>query len=72
MCVIVQKKCVMLLTAYRAAVLHVNMLKDSIEMDGKEISLMIKRTKNNIINAYSQYRHGQLRYLVETVNILPS
>ena len=41
MCVIVQMKYVplMLLTAYRAAGLHVNMLKDNIEMDTKEVHL---------------------------------
>jgi len=42
MCVIVQKKYVplMLLTAYRAAGLRVNMLKDNIEMDIKEMAIM--------------------------------
>ena len=42
MCVIVQKKYVplMLMRAYRAAGLRVNMLKDNIEMDIKELPLM--------------------------------
>ena len=42
MCVIVQKKYIslMLLAAYRAAGLRVNMLKDNIEMDIKEMALM--------------------------------
>jgi hypothetical protein len=63
----VQKKCVplTLLTAYRAAGSRVNMLKDNIEMDSKEMALIIKRNKNNFINTYSQYRHFQLQYLVE-------
>ena len=45
MCVIVQKKSVplMLLTAYRVAELLVNMLKDSIETDCKEMELMTRR-----------------------------
>jgi hypothetical protein len=44
MCVIVQNKCVslVLLRAYRAAELHVNMLKDNIEIDMKEVALVIK------------------------------
>ena len=62
----------MLLTAYRAAGWRVNMLKDNTEMDSKEISLMIKKNENNIINTYSQYRHFQSRYLAETMNNLPS
>jgi hypothetical protein len=47
MCVIVQKKYVplMLLTAYRAAGLRVNMLKDNIEMDSKETALMTSGLK---------------------------
>jgi hypothetical protein len=42
MCVTVQNKHVplMLLTAYRAAGLRVNMLKDNIKMDIKEMALM--------------------------------
>jgi hypothetical protein len=42
MCVIVQKKYValVLLRAYRAAELRVNMLKDNIEMDIQEIAPM--------------------------------
>jgi len=46
MCVIGQKKCVtlILLKAYRAAELRVNMLKDNIEMDIKEMVLKFKRT----------------------------
>ena len=41
-CVTVQKKYVplMLLRAYRAAELCVNILKDNIKMDSKEIELM--------------------------------
>ena len=51
----VQKKYValMLLTAYRAAGLRVNMLKDNIEMDRKEMALMIARSENNLKNVYS-------------------
>jgi hypothetical protein len=43
MCVIVDKEYVslMLLTAYRAALLRVNMLKDNIEIDIKQIPLII-------------------------------
>ena len=43
MCVIVQKKYVpfMFLRAYRAAGLCVNMLKDNIELNMKEMALMI-------------------------------
>jgi len=42
MCVTGQKKylSVMLLTAYRAAGLRVNMLRDNTEMDIKEMALM--------------------------------
>jgi len=49
MCVILQKKYVllMLLAAYRAAVLRVNLLKDNFEMDIKVISLMIVGSENN-------------------------
>ena len=36
----------MLLRAYRAAELHVNMLKDNIEIDMKEVALVIKWTEN--------------------------
>jgi hypothetical protein len=44
MCVIVQKKCVMLLTAYRAAEVRVNTLKDNIKMDSKEMELTTSGT----------------------------
>jgi len=45
----VQKKYVplMMLRAYRAVGLRVNMLKDNIEIDTKEIALMVTRTENN-------------------------
>jgi len=43
----------MLLTAYRAAGLRLNMLKDNIEMDGKERGFMIARSENNFKNIYS-------------------
>jgi hypothetical protein len=46
MCVIVQKKCVMLLTAYRAAGFRFNVLKDNIEMEIKEMSLMTSGTNS--------------------------
>ena len=71
---IVQKKYVplMLLTAYRAAGLRVNMLRDNIGIDIKEIALIFKPIENNIINTYSQYRQIHSRYLVEPINILPS
>ena len=48
----VQKKYValMLLTAYRAAGLRVNMLKDNIEMDRKEMAPMIAQSENILIN----------------------
>jgi hypothetical protein len=42
----------MLLTAYRAAGLRENMLKDNIEIGIKEIPLMFTRTENNFINIY--------------------
>ena len=42
----------MLLTEYRAAGLRVNMLKDNIEMDRKEMALMIARSENNLKNIY--------------------
>jgi len=50
MCVIVQKKYValMLLTVYRAAGLCVNVLKDNIECDIKEI------TRNQSVSLYHQ------------------
>jgi hypothetical protein len=50
--VTVQKKYValMLLTAYRAAGLRVNMLKDNIEMDRKEMAPMIAQSENILIN----------------------
>jgi hypothetical protein len=50
MCVIVQKKCVMLLTAYRAAGFRVNMLKDNFKIDSKEMALM-----TNGLNLIGQY-----------------
>jgi hypothetical protein len=40
----------MLLTAYRAAELGVNMLKDNIEMYIKEISLITTWNGSNLIN----------------------
>ena len=52
MCVIVQKKYVplMLLTAYRAAGLRVNMLKDNTEMDIKEMAAISMRTELHLIS----------------------
>ena len=52
MCVTGQKKYVplILLTAYRAARLRENMLKDNIKMDSKEIVLMTTRTEFNSMN----------------------
>ena len=38
----------MLLTAYRAAGLLVNMLKDNIEMDSIEMALSFARSENNL------------------------
>ena len=51
MCVTLHKKYVplMFFRAYRAAGLRVNMLKDNIDMDIKEMALMNKRTKNNLL-----------------------
>ena len=51
---VVQKKYVplMLLTAYRAAGLLVNMLKDNIKMDSIEMALSIARSENNLKNMY--------------------
>jgi tRNA splicing endonuclease len=74
MCVIVRNKYVplMLRTAYRATGIRVNMLKNNIEIDIEEIPLMFTRTENDFIDTYSIYRHFQSRYLVETMNILPS
>jgi len=74
MCVILQKKYVplMLMRAYRAAGLCVNMLKDNIEMDIKETALMLTRTENNFINSFSKYRLFHSIYLVESINILCS
>jgi len=40
----------------RAAGLCVNMLKDNIETDIKQIALMYTRTENNFINPYSNCR----------------
>ena len=71
---IVQKKYValMLPTAYRAAGLRVNMLKENNEIDIKEMALIITGTENNFINTYSKYRQFHSRYLAERMNILPS
>ena len=48
----VQKKYVphMLLRAYRAAELRVNVLKDNVEMHIKEIAFIIKWNNSNLIN----------------------
>ena len=62
----------MLLPAYRAAELFVNMLKDNFGKESKEMALMIKRTENNCTSTYSQYRSIQSQYLVEIMHILPS
>jgi hypothetical protein len=59
----------MFLRAYRAAGLCVNMLKDNIEMDIKEMVFMFKRTENNFKNTHTKYRHFQSQYLVEMINI---
>jgi len=59
----------MLLTAYRAAGLLVNMLKDNIEMDSKEMALVIARSENNLINIYCYGHYHHPRYLVQTTNI---
>ena len=74
MCVAVQKRNfpLMLLTAYRAAGLRVKKFQDNIEINIKEIALMITRTESNITNTYSQYRQINSRYLVEPINTLPS
>ena len=61
-----------LLTAYSAAGLRVNMLKNNIEFDIKETALIIKWSGNKFINTYSKYGQFHSRYLVETMNILPS
>jgi hypothetical protein len=49
MCVIVQKKYLplMLMRAYRAAELRLNMLKDNIEMNSKEMTLISMGTELN-------------------------
>ena len=67
LCVTGQKKYVplMLLTAYRAAGLRVNMLKDNIEIGIKEIAFIFTLIENNIISTYSQYRQIHSRYLVD-------
>jgi hypothetical protein len=58
MCVTGEKKCVMLLRAYRASVLLVNILMDNIEIDIKEMALMITRTQyDQYIMLRSQQRH---------------
>jgi len=51
MCVILKKKyfAIIFLRAYRATGLRVNMLKDNIEVDNKEMAFMITRTQ------YDQY-----------------
>jgi hypothetical protein len=65
MCVTVLKKCValMLLRAYRAAGLQVNMLKDNIEMDIKGMTLMTSGL--NMFNILSYDHSYQPRYLIE-------
>jgi len=45
----------MLLKAYRARGLYVNMLKDNIEIDIKIMALRIKRTENNYSNTYRHF-----------------
>ena len=52
MFVIVQKKYVplMLLTAYRAAALRVNILRDNTEMDIREMAALSMRNEMNLIN----------------------
>jgi hypothetical protein len=52
MCGLVQKKYIphMFLTAFRAAELRVNVLKDNIEMYIKEISLMTSWNESNLID----------------------
>jgi hypothetical protein len=72
--VIVQKKYVSLtlLRAYRAAELHVYMLKDNIEMDIKEMALMIAQPENNLIkhNYITIIRHNIVRkdeYLAQLI-----
>ena len=47
----------MLLTAYRAAEVRVNIIKDNIKIVIKEIAIMITRTEYNFINTYSKYCH---------------
>jgi hypothetical protein len=63
MCVIVQNKYVplMSLRPCRAVELYLNMLKDNIEMDIKEMVIIITRTENIFINTYSQYLHFRSR-----------
>ena len=56
MCLIVQKKKyfpLMFPRAYMAAGLGVNVLKNDIEMDTKEVALMSTRTELNLINIQS-------------------
>ena len=70
MCVTVQKSMFHLCCRqHTAAGLHVNMLKDNIEVDIKEMAGISMRTELNWFNILSDY---QPRYLVETMNILPS
>ena len=47
----------MLLRACIAVGLRVNMRKDNIKVDIKEIALMITQNESNFINTYSQYRY---------------
>jgi hypothetical protein len=67
MCGLVWKKYVprMLLRAYRAAELRVNMLKGNIKMDLKEIALMTKWNKINLISMQCYDHHYQPAYLVK-------
>jgi hypothetical protein len=55
----------MLLRAYRAAELHVNMLKDNIKMDFKEIALMTKWNESSLISMQPYDSHYQPGYLVK-------
>ena len=52
--------------------LNIKRLQDNIEIDIKEMALMVTRTEYNICTTYSQYRYFHSRYLVQTINILPS
>jgi hypothetical protein len=72
MCGLVRNKYVprMLLRAYRAAELQVNMLKDNIKMDFKEIALMTTWNESNFISIQSYHHHYQPGYLVENEKYL--